>query len=144
MVVLATPARAATPSTVSRCTPPSASSCRVASRIFACCWSAFLLPMGRNATLRSVFRRKDATSRAGDTAALRRYAAARHVLTSPSIADRTRPHLRDGRIDWQGILDESTTMSNGERVLVEVATRLWEGEPTDPETLSRRLDAGNV
>ena len=36
----------------------------------------------------------------------RRYAAARHLLASPSIALRTRRHVADGRIDWYGVRAE--------------------------------------
>src|SRR3954449_1962750 len=74
-----------------------------------------------------------------------RYAAARHVLASPSIAARTRPHVRDARIDWHGLLADSTAMSGGERFLVEIARRLWSGDPVPSAyELSGRLDAGNA
>ena len=75
----------------------------------------------------------------------RRYAAARHLLASPSIAIRTRRHTVDGRIDWQGVLADSATMSGGERLLVEIAHRVATGRAIpDSYELSGRLDARNA
>src|SRR3954469_24261691 len=75
----------------------------------------------------------------------RRYAAVRHVLTSSRFAGRAAPYLRDGRIDWYGLLGESATMSGGERFLVDVAQRLWRGDavPTEYE-LAGQLDPRNA
>ena len=75
----------------------------------------------------------------------RRYAAARHLLASPSIALRTRRHVADGRIDWYGVLAERTTMSGGEQFLVDIAHRVAAGHAV-PEwhELSGRLDASNA
>jgi hypothetical protein len=74
-----------------------------------------------------------------------RYAAARHVLTSPSISAVTARHVQDGHIDWNGILAEAATMSGGQRFLVEMAVRLWSGEalPSSYE-LAGELDPFNV
>jgi hypothetical protein len=74
-----------------------------------------------------------------------RYTAARHILTSPAISARTGEHVRDGRIDWHGVLAESTTMSGGERYLVDVARRIWAGEPLPGSyELQGQLDVGNA
>jgi hypothetical protein len=74
-----------------------------------------------------------------------RYAAARHVLASPSIAARTRRHVRDARIDWHGLAADCPTMSGGERFLVDIARRLWSGGPVPAAyELGGRLDAGNA
>ena len=74
-----------------------------------------------------------------------RSSAANHLLASPSIAARTEPHIANGRIDWYGVLDDTATMSSGERFLVDVARRIWAGEPLpEPYELSRRLDPGNA
>ena len=80
-----------------------------------------------------------------DSSSHSRYAAARHVLSSPTIALRTRRYTADGRIDWQGLLADSTTMSGGEQFLVEIAHRIWDGQPVpDAWALTGRLDAGNA
>lgn len=52
--------------------------------------------------------------------------AAQLILESPTIASRTRPHVRNGQIDWLALLAETQTMSGGERVLVRVAHDLAE------------------
>ena len=80
-----------------------------------------------------------------DSSSNRRYAAARHVLSSPTIALRTRRYTADGRVDWYRLLADRPTMSSGEQVLVDIARRLWEGQALpDAWELTRRLDAGNA
>lgn len=54
-------------------------------------------------------------------------AAVHHILTTPSIAGRTAPHLTEENPDWAGILDEVATMSAGQELLVRVAHDLSEG-----------------
>jgi hypothetical protein len=74
-----------------------------------------------------------------------RYVAARHVLSSPSIADRTLPHLNGGRVDCDGILAETPTMSGGERFLVDLAARLYSGAALpDAYELEGQLDVLNA
>ena len=60
-------------------------------------------------------------------------AAVRHILTAPSIAARTAPHL-DGPEgpDWQALLDEAAAMSYGQGLLVRVAHDLGEGTSMAP------------
>jgi ABC-type uncharacterized transport system ATPase subunit len=60
-----------------------------------------------------------ATSRRADV-------ALRHLLESPSIADRTRPMLAGDTIDWPALLQEADSMSGGQRLLVHAAHELWE------------------
>jgi hypothetical protein len=74
-----------------------------------------------------------------------RIAAARHILASPSIATRTAPYVSEDHIDWYGVLDDTATMSSGERFLVDVARRIWAGEALpEHNELIRRLDVGNA
>jgi hypothetical protein len=71
--------------------------------------------------------------------------AARHVLTCPAIAARTAPYISDGWIDWDGIFAASTTMSGGERFLVDIARRICSGETLpSPYEVSGRLDVLNA
>src|SRR3954454_21453932 len=79
------------------------------------------------------------------TPSLQQQAAARHVLTSPTIVARTQPYVRAGRIDWVGVTAETATMSGGERFLVDIARRLYRGEDL-PGTyeLSGQLDILNA
>jgi len=53
------------------------------------------------------------------------YAAVRHILSSPAIAGRTAPHIREDGFDWYPLLLEAETMSTGERLLVRIAYDLW-------------------
>jgi hypothetical protein len=76
---------------------------------------------------------------------LQRFVAARHVLTSPSIAALTRPHIGAGDIDWVGVAAETATMSGGERYLVDIARRLYAGEALpDAYELHGQLDVLNA
>src|SRR4051794_27911934 len=76
---------------------------------------------------------------------LRHHAAARHILPSPSIAARTQPHVRAGRIDWHGVAAETTTMSGGERFLIDIARRLYRGDDLpDPYEVGGQLDVLNA
>jgi hypothetical protein len=80
-----------------------------------------------------------------DSITYTRYAAARHVLSSPTIALRTRRYTADGRIDWHGLLADRPTMSGGEQFLVDIARRIWEGQAVpDAYELAGRLDPGNA
>jgi hypothetical protein len=54
--------------------------------------------------------------------------ATRHILSAPSIAARTRPHLEEGEADWAALLDEARSMSGGEQLLVRIAYDLWHAE----------------
>jgi len=54
------------------------------------------------------------------------YAAVRHILTTPNVADRCAPHIREQDFDWSRLLTESATMSGGEQLLVRIAHDLWE------------------
>ena len=68
-------------------------------------------------------------------------AAVHHILTTPSIAGRTAPHLTEENPDWAGILDEVATMSAGQELLVRVAHDLSEGTSlTAVWELPERLD----
>jgi hypothetical protein len=69
------------------------------------------------------------------------YAAARHILRSPSIAGRTAPYIRRNDFDWAGLAEEAKTMSVGEMLLVQIAHDLWEpGATVGLRDVVRRLD----
>ena len=69
------------------------------------------------------------------------YAAARHILASPSIAARTAPYIGADGFDWVGLAEEARTMSVGEMLLVEIAHDLWEpGATVGLRDVVRRLD----
>ena len=81
-------------------------------------------------------------------------AAARHVLSSPTIASRCAPYLSGEAIDWSGLFAEAETMSGGEQLLVSVASdlarrqcsvALWElSERLARPTFDRVLEALDV
>ena len=72
------------------------------------------------------------------------YAAVRHILTSPTLAARCRPHIGEDDFDWPGLLAEAETMSGGTQVLVRIAYDLWEAEGVvGIWELPRRLDSAN-
>ncbi len=56
------------------------------------------------------------------------YAAVRHILTSPAVLARCRPHVGADDFDWPALLAEAETMSGGERLLVRIAYDLWEAK----------------
>ena len=56
------------------------------------------------------------------------YIAVRHILTSPTLAARCAPHIRDDDFVWEALLAETETMSGGESTLVRIAFDLWEAE----------------
>jgi hypothetical protein len=69
------------------------------------------------------------------------YAAARHILASPSIAARTAPYVDGEGFDWAGLAEEARTMSVGEALLVQIAHDLWEpGATVGVRDVVRRLD----
>ena len=72
------------------------------------------------------------------------YAAVRHILSSPSVASRCKPHIGDDDFDWASLLAETDTMSGGEATLVRVAFDLWEAEGVvGIWELPKQLDAPN-
>lgn len=74
-----------------------------------------------------------------------RHAAVRHILSAPVIRGRTAPHITASGVRWEALLVEATTMSDGERALVEVAFDLWEaGGTVGVSELPRRLDRRNL
>jgi hypothetical protein len=72
------------------------------------------------------------------------WAAVRHVLTTPLIAERTAPYLGADVIAWDGLLAETETMSGGEKLLVGIAHDLCHaGRGVSLTDLTRRLDGRN-
>jgi hypothetical protein len=67
--------------------------------------------------------------------------AVRHILASPSIAERAKPFVGADEVEWHPLLMEAETMSSGESLLVRIAYDLWhaEGDVAVWE-LPRRLD----
>jgi hypothetical protein len=57
------------------------------------------------------------------------YEASATLLLASSIADRTRPFVRDDLeiIVWEGIAEQAATFSDGEIALVEAAWQLYRG-----------------
>jgi hypothetical protein len=69
------------------------------------------------------------------------YLAVRHILTSPTIADRAMPYIGEDGFDWYPLLVEAEAMSNGERLLVRIAYDLWHaGDGVALWELPRLLD----
>ena len=54
--------------------------------------------------------------------------AVRHILTSPAIAARATPHIREDGVRWEPLLVEAETMSSGESLLVRIAYDLWHAD----------------
>ena len=72
------------------------------------------------------------------------YAAVRHILSAPSIAARTAPHIAEDDFDWPALMAEAETMSGGGGVLVRIANDLWEANSAvGLWELPRRLDRSN-
>jgi hypothetical protein len=72
------------------------------------------------------------------------YAAVRHILSSPSVLARCRPHIGAEDFDWAAILTEAETMSRGEQLLVRIASDLWEATSSVAVwELTRLLDRTN-
>jgi hypothetical protein len=79
------------------------------------------------------------------------HAAARHILSSPSIAARCAPYIGEDGFDWPRLLVQTETMSGGEQLLVRIAFDLWEAKGLvgiwelprclDRESFRRVLDA---
>ena len=69
------------------------------------------------------------------------YAAVRHLLSAPSIVERTAPHIGEDDFDWFALHGEGVTMSGGERLLVQIAHELWQAEgAVGLREIARRLD----
>jgi hypothetical protein len=67
--------------------------------------------------------------------------AVRHILTSPTIAERVTPFVGADGVDWYPLLVEAETMSSGESLLVRIAYDLWHASgDVDLWELPRRLD----
>ena len=67
--------------------------------------------------------------------------AVRHILTSPTIAERAMPFVGEDGVDWYPLLVEAETMSSGESLLVRIAYDLWHaGNDVGLRELPRRLD----
>jgi hypothetical protein len=67
--------------------------------------------------------------------------AVRHILTSPSIAERVTPFVGADGVDWYPLLVEAESMSSGESLLVRIAYDLWHaGNDVALRELPRRLD----
>src|SRR5437867_4082192 len=72
------------------------------------------------------------------------YAAVRHILSAPGIADRTAPYIAADDFDWERLRAETESMSHGEALLVNVADELWNAEKrTGLWEIARRLDDRN-
>jgi hypothetical protein len=54
--------------------------------------------------------------------------AVRHILTSPTIAERVTPFVGADGVDWYPLLVEAETMSSGESLLVRIAYDLWHAD----------------
>ena len=68
-------------------------------------------------------------------------AAVRHLLESPTLAERCRPMLAGDEIDWAALLAETAAMSGGEQRLVHIAHELWAGHAyVGLSELARGLD----
>ena len=81
------------------------------------------------------------------------YGAVFHILSAPRVRSRVAPFVRDGRVDWRGLLVEARRMSGGEALLVRIAHDLWHGESgvgicelpqLDADSFERVLDALTV
>jgi hypothetical protein len=86
-----------------------------------------------------------------DHVELPEYAAVLHLLTAPAVWARTAAYLKDGDVDWPGLLAEAETMSGGEALLVRIAHELWQARKDvglwelprrlDPQSFTRVLEA---
>ena len=67
--------------------------------------------------------------------------AVRHILASPTIAERVTPFVGEDGVDWYRLLVEAESMSSGESLLVRIAYDLWHaGNDVALRELPRRLD----
>ena len=70
------------------------------------------------------------------------YGAVFHILGARGLRGRVAPFIRDGEIDWPGLLAEARRLSGGEALLVRIAHDLWQGERSVAIwEIPRRLDA---
>src|SRR5438093_11967822 len=77
----------------------------------------------------------------GAESTTRARAAVRHLLESPTLAERCRPMLAGDEVDWAALLAEAQTMSGGEQRLVHIAHELWAGHAyVGLSELARGLD----
>ena len=56
------------------------------------------------------------------------YTAVQHILSSPAVLARCRPHIGADDFDWPALLAAAETMSSGEQLLVRIAYDLWEAK----------------
>jgi hypothetical protein len=72
------------------------------------------------------------------------HAAVAHVLGSPRLAARVRPHVHPDGFDWYALIASAQTMSRGQRLLVDIAHDLWtRGDAVGVRELARSLDSAN-
>ncbi len=70
--------------------------------------------------------------------------AVRHVLGAPQIAHRTARYVGIDDFDFAGLARETETMSSGEKLLVEIASDLWNGRRSvGVVEVVRKLDQRN-
>ena len=73
------------------------------------------------------------------------YEAATFLLSAPALDGRADRFVRDGRVDWLGLLGECDSMSSGQRLLVRAAYDLWSGEANvGLRELALRLDGTSL
>jgi hypothetical protein len=69
------------------------------------------------------------------------YAAVRYLLISPSISQRTTPHIGRDDFDWNGLFEQAAKMSSGESLLIRIACDLWAADGTVAiSEVARNLD----
>jgi hypothetical protein len=72
------------------------------------------------------------------------HAAVAHVLGSPRLAARARPHVHPDGFDWYALLASAQTMSRGQRLLVDIAHDLWtRGNAVGVREVARSLDSAS-
>jgi len=65
-----------------------------------------------------------------------------YILGSPGLWERAAPYVRRNDVDWDGLFEETQTMSGGQTLLVKVAYELWTAEKTvGLWEIVRRLDS---
>ena len=72
------------------------------------------------------------------------HAAVAHVLGSPRLSARVRPHVHPDGFDWYALIASAQTMSRGQRLLVDIAHDLWtRGNAVGVREVARSLDSAN-